>query len=91
MNSQELDQKLLDLAIEQTAYFLSMVPARDSNFIVSELFKNTYEKFREHQQRLNSLQILEIADWEFEVKANSQARATLLIELKSNKNQNPNE
>ena len=84
MTLKEQDTHLVQLAIQQTAALLLLLKPKDADFIIRELFFNVWSKFREHQRRLSSLQILEIADWEFIVKANGHAESKLLIEQKDN-------
>ena len=89
MSSEEtraIHQSLLDLAIQQTAALLLILPACDTKFVIRELFFQVWNKFREHDQTLVSLHILEIADWEFVVRANVHCSGNLLIERKEGKN-----
>lgn len=82
MTLKEQDQLLLQSAIQQTAKFFSVVKATDPDFTAAEILRNTAEKFRTNQRRISSIQILEIADWEFQVKVNGHAEETFLIEMK---------
>lgn len=84
MTLKQQDTHLVQLAIQQTAALLLLLNPQDADFIVRELFFNVWSKFREHQRRLSSLQILEIADYEFQIRANGHAEGTLLIEQKNN-------
>lgn len=85
MTLKEQDTHLVQLAIQQTAALLLLLNPKDADFIIRELFFNVWSKFREHQRRLHSLQIFEIADYEFDIRANGHAKGTLLIEKKGGK------
>ena len=81
MIDKEQDQQHLDLAIQEVASFLRVLsPVRDSSFVVNMLMKRTVERFHSHLSRIQSVHILEIADWEFEVTVNGHVRASLVIE-----------
>ena len=83
MNSKTQDQSHLDLAVQEVASFLRLLaPCKDSSYVVNMLMKKTVERFTTQLSRIESIRILEIADWEFEVTANGHAKATLLIERK---------
>lgn len=88
MTLKQQDTQLVQLAIQQTTALLTLISAQDSDFVIRELFFNVWQKFREHQRRLSSLQILEIADWEFDIRANGHATGKLLIEKKGGKDVN---
>lgn len=83
MTLKEQDTLLVQLAIQQTGALLALVSAKDPDFVIRELFFNTWSKFRENDRRLFSLQILEIADFEFEIRANGHAKGNLVIEVKN--------
>jgi hypothetical protein len=78
-----IDQKLLDLAIQQAAALLLILPNADRTFITRELFFQVWNKFREHNHPLIALHILEIADLEFVVRANVHSTGTLVVERKN--------
>lgn len=85
MTLKQQDTQLVNLAIQQTAALLLLLNPQDADFIIRELFFNVWCKFREHQRRLSSLQIMEIADYEFDIRANGHSKGTLLIERKGEK------
>lgn len=85
MTLKQQDQKLLELAIQHTAKFLTLINTRSPDFIVAEVHQNVLTSFRVHHRRLSSLQILEVADYEFQIRANGHAEGTLLIEKKGGK------
>lgn len=77
-----IDQKLVDLAIQQTSSLLSILPSADRNFITRELFFQIWNKFREHNHPLMAIHVLEIADMEFVVRVNVHTVSTLLVKRK---------
>lgn len=83
MTRKEQDTQLVQLAIQQTAALLMMLHSQDADFIIRELFFNAWSKFKEHQRRLHKLEIFEIADSEYIVRANGHAESALLIEQKN--------
>lgn len=85
MTSKEHQIQLVQLAIQQVTALLLPLPAADADFIIAELFHAVPAKYREHQTRLYSLVILEIADREFLVRANGHAEGTLIVRQKGGK------
>lgn len=82
MTDQSIAESLIQLAIQQTALFLTITDRADPEYIARELFYNVTLKFREQQEPLHSLDVIEVAEMEFEVLANDHARGTLKVEQK---------
>ena len=83
MTLQEQDSALVEQAIQKTKLWLTVRRRADADYIFTALFYDVCEKFREHNRRLSSLQVHEVADLEFEVLANGHAKGSLLIKQKS--------
>jgi predicted metal-dependent HD superfamily phosphohydrolase len=80
--ARQIDQKLVDLAIQQTAALLLILPSTDRKFITRKIISEVLKKFEEHDHRFNAIEIMEIADLGFFIRVNYNTTGALLIERK---------
>ncbi len=79
MTDQEIQQKLLEIALAEAKLWLVKIPKLDHFHIGQRILDCVVSKFKEHQVSLWSYSCMEVADMEYEVKVNVGIEATLLI------------
>lgn len=82
MTKQEIDQRLLEFALGESALWLCKIPKLERISTYQRIMKQVCDKFNEHQEELESVTIIAIADLEFHVKVNHHTSATFILERK---------
>ena len=82
MSKQEIDQQLLEFALPMAWLFLKDISKLDQITVLQRIMREVFAKFREQHETLQSIEILEFADWEFHVTINGHAKSVLMLERK---------